>query len=61
MEAEVARSLNAGFKRHLTKPIEVETLEETLNVLGSLGNGSPLNAFEHGPLEPTPLPTRIAV
>jgi PAS domain S-box-containing protein len=60
MEAEVARSLNAGFKRHLTKPIEVETLEETLNVLGSLGNGSPLNAFEPGP-EPTPLPTRIAV
>ena len=33
MEAEVARSLHAGFKRHLTKPIEVEALEETLQAL----------------------------
>ncbi|MEI6714752.1 MAG: PAS domain S-box protein [Verrucomicrobiota bacterium] len=35
MEAEVARSLQAGFRKHLTKPIEVETLEETLHAMDS--------------------------
>lgn len=33
MEAEVARSLQAGFRKHLTKPVEVEMIEETLNGL----------------------------
>ena len=30
MEAEVQRSLQAGFRKHLTKPIELDLLEETL-------------------------------
>jgi PAS domain S-box-containing protein len=30
MEAEVRRSLQAGFRKHLTKPIELDALEETL-------------------------------
>lgn len=35
MEAEVQRSLQSGFRRHLTKPIELEVLEETMESLGS--------------------------
>lgn len=37
MEAEVARSLQSGFRKHLTKPIEIETLEETLNAMDASG------------------------
>ena len=33
MEAEVARSLQSGFRKHLTKPIEIEALEDTLNTM----------------------------
>ena len=33
MDVEVRRSLQAGFRKHLTKPIELELLEETLNSL----------------------------
>lgn len=33
MDVEVRRSLQAGFRKHLTKPIELELLEQTLNSL----------------------------
>ena len=33
MEADIAKSSNAGFVAHLTKPIHVELLERTLKRL----------------------------